>query len=381
MQRVVHALTPGDHFSPRTGSAIPTVVDGLATAARGDREYTHAVLLERSTMHPRYRSAVAIEYHGVGYTARWERGLDAGLSRLGLPRVRAQRVYHPLVDAIASHGPAIVIAHNAPVLPRLLLGSQHTSVYFAHNELPRTMSQSEASRALDPAVAILAVSADLAERVAARLSPTLRDRIDVVENGVDVEAFHPREETATPRSRRRIMFVGRVVAEKGPDVLLRAVAKLARDDVEVVIVGSQGFDAAAALSTYEQELRAIAATMSASVVFQPFVDRERLPDLLRSADIFAAPARWSEPSGLTIGEAMSSGLPVIASDAGGMPGVLGTAGVLVPPGDHIALSHALGALLDDDVELRRLSAASRLRAQSRSWERSWQQLRTALDSI
>ncbi len=66
MTDVLHAITPGDHFSPRTGSAIPTVVDGLAAAAgRDGGPFRHAVILDRTTMRPRYDSAAVIEYSGV----------------------------------------------------------------------------------------------------------------------------------------------------------------------------------------------------------------------------------------------------------------------------------------------------------------------------
>ncbi|WP_164743472.1 glycosyltransferase family 4 protein [Microbacterium sulfonylureivorans] len=380
MQRIVHALTPGDHFSPQTGSAIPTVVHGLASAAAGDAECAHSVLVDESTFRPRYASAEAIEYTGAGYPAGWERGLDLGLSRIGLPRIRSRRSYRPLVDALSAQRPAIVVAHNAPVLPVMLASTRHTSVYYAHNDLPRGMSRREATRALDPAGAVIAVSADLADRLSDRVSPAVAARIHVVENGVDTDAFRPpqRRSAGAPL---RIMFVGRVVPEKGPDVLLRAAAALAREDVEIVIVGSQGFDSAAALSAYEQELRTLAASVAGGVSFEPFVDRSALPALLQSADIFIASSRWAEPSGLTIGEAMATGLPVIASDIGGIPGVLGEAGILVKADDDRALGEAIAALLDDDGRRARIGAAARRRAEEHSWARSWGQLRTVLDGI
>lgn len=380
MRPVVHALTPGDHFSPRTGSAIPTVVDGLASAAAADDRYPQRVLLDASTFHPRYASAEAIEYTGAGFPVRWERAVDLGLSRAGLPRLRAQRSYRPLVAALDGQPASLVIAHNAPILPRMLTRTPHTPVYYAHNDLPRGMSVAEAGRTLRSAGAVVAVSADLAERIASRVPADVAARIRVVENGVDTASFRPRE-APTANARLRIMFVGRIVPDKGADVLLRAAGALAREDVEVVIVGSQGFDAGAALSPYERELRSLAAGVAGVVTFQPFVDREALPALLQSADIFVAPSRWAEPSGLTVGEAMATGLPVVASDAGGIPSVLGDAGLLVGAGDESSLAEALRSLVDDASLRQTLGAAARQRAEQRSWGRSWEQLRTVLDEI
>lgn len=377
MTDLIHALTPGDHFSPRTGSAIPTVVHGLASAA-ADSRYRQHVLVEASTFRPRYTSAEPVEYVGAGFPTRWERALDLGLSTAGLPRVRARRSYRPLVDALSGIRPSIVIAHNAPLLPRMLATTRHSSVYYAHNELPRGMSRHESTRLLAPASAIVAVSADLAARIADRVSPRVAERIHVVENGVDIEAFRPVDRP--PAGIPRVLFVGRVVPEKGPDVLLRAAALLDRP-LEIVIVGSQGFDRGSPPSSYEQELRTLAARSPARVVFEPFVDREKLPELLRTATLFVAPSRWAEPSGLTIGEALATGLPVVASDIGGIPDVVGDAGVLVSPDDVPALASALAALLEDRPRRDALRDRARSRAQERSWKRSWQQLRHVLDGI
>jgi glycosyltransferase involved in cell wall biosynthesis len=284
-----------------------------------------------------------------------------------------------MVDALRGVPAGIVIAHNAPILPAMLATTAHTPVYYAHNDLPRGMSRSEASRSLDPAAAVIAVSADLADRIGSRVSLSVAARIRVVENGVDTMTFQP---GGAPRAAAlRVMFVGRIVADKGPDVLLRAARLLGRGDVEIVMVGSQGFDAGAELSPYERELRALAASVPGPVTFQPFVDRAALPALLQAADIFVAPSRWAEPSGLTVGEAMATGLPVIASDAGGIPSVLGDAGTLVPAGDEAALAAALGSLLDDSSRRVSLGGAARRRAESRSWARSWAQLRGALDEL
>lgn len=378
---IIHALTPGDHFSPRTGSAIPTVVHGLAQSSDRDgrSSYSHHVLLDSSTMHPRYSSATVIEYEGTPFPSRIERTADALGARLGLPRRTARRSYRPLADAVSSREPSIIVAHNAPVLTPLPQGSRHSVVLYAHNDLFRTMSRAEATKRVAAAAAVVCVSSDLAERMASRLPSSLTERIHVVENGVDTDQF-------TPADRQefrplRVLFVGRTIADKGPDVLLDAAALLGRDNIEVVIVGSHGFDREAALSPFERALRERAAGAGVRAVFEPFVDRFALPKLLQSADIFVAPSRWPEPSGLTIGEAMATGLAVIASKTGGIPEVLGDAGILVAPGDATDLASGLELLADDATARATLGSRARARAVERSWDRSWLQLKAVLDSI
>lgn len=391
MTEILHAITPGDHFSPRTGSAIPTVVDGLAAAGGRDAEpIAHTVVLDRTTMRPRYDSAAVIEYTGAQSPTRRERVIDLARGRVGLSRSAVARYYEPIAEAIRTREPAFVLAHNAPVLPWLLRDTEHRVVLYAHNDLLRTYSRLESGRVLDSVGAIVCVSDSLAERTRASLPERLAERVRVVRNGIDCDRFTPASNSegtasATRDAQLRVMFVGRMIAEKGPDVLIRAAERLARPDLEFLLVGSQGFARDAPFSPYEHELRRLAddatAASGASIRFEPFVDRSALPALLRSADLFVVPSRWAEPSGLTAAEGLATGLPVIASRAGGLPDVVGSAGVLVEPDDPSALAEAI-AMLADDAEARRLmSQRARAHAIAHDWSWAWSNLRRVLEEL
>ena len=391
MTDVLHAITPGDHFSPRTGSAIPTVVDGLATAAgREGAPFRHFVVLDRATMRPRYTSAAAIEYAGTRGPTRRERRVDIARGRVGLPRSAVARFYEPAAEAIRTRQPAFVLAHNAPVLPWLLRDTRHRVVLYAHNDLLRTYSRRESARLLDGVAAIVCVGDSLAERTRAGLPSRLAERVRVVRNGIDCERFTPATNGAIPPSsahdtRLRIVFVGRMIAEKGPDVLIRAARRLGRPDLEFLLVGSHGFARDAALSPYEHELRRLAdersSESSADIRFEPFVDRMALPALLRSADVLVVPSRWAEPSGLTAMEGLATGLPVIASRVGGLPDLVGSAGVLVQPDDPDALAAAIAALVDDPEARQRASLRARDHAIAHDWSWAWSNLRRVLEEL
>ncbi|WP_100812376.1 MULTISPECIES: glycosyltransferase family 4 protein [unclassified Microbacterium] len=380
MNPVVHAITPGDHFSPRTGSAIPTVVHGLAGAATRAQDAEHTVLLDAATFQPRYPSAAIREYEGAPYPGRAARAVDAALGTLGLPRPSAARAFQPLADVMKGIERSIVLAHNAPALPRLLRAQEHDVVLYAHNDILRTIGHAEARRSLGDVRAIVCVSEFLADRTVARLPRDLAARVHVVANGVDIDTFHPAAQT-TSGTRLRVMFVGRVVPEKGADILLKAASRLQRDDIEIVIVGSAGFDREAPLTAYESSLRDHAANVRGPVVFERFADRARVPELLRTADVFIVPSRWAEPSALTAGEALATGLPVIAARTGGIPDVIGDAGIIVPPDDPGSLAEALDHLASDSGERARLAASARARAESRTWGWAWGQLRSTLDRV
>ena len=75
-----------------------------------------------------------------------------------------------------------------------------------------------------------------------------------------------------------------------------------------------------------------------------------------------------EGFGLPAAEAMACGAPVVVTDGGALPEVVGEAGVVVPAGDAVALAAALGALLDDPARRARLSEAGLVRARRYDWD-------------
>lgn len=152
-----------------------------------------------------------------------------------------------------------------------------------------------------------------------------------------------------PASSTDVLFVGRLIASKGADVLLRGLAGL--DGASAVIAGD-GPDRPAL------ELLAAELGLDGRVRFTGWVDPEERLALFRSSRVLAFPALWQEPFGLIGLEALAAGLPVVASDAGGIPAWLteGDGGLLVPPGDPDRLGAALRTVLEDETERARLSA-------------------------
>ncbi|WP_345752458.1 glycosyltransferase family 4 protein [Microbacterium rhizophilus] len=379
---VHHVITPGDHYSPRTGSAIPTVVHGLASGARtaGDAgRYPQRVVLQADTFRPRYDSADLLEYDGVPAPGRREWYADVLRGRMGLARRGAERYFAPAVARLRREAPGLVLAHNAPIVPWLLSDSAHRSVLYAHNDLLRSYSRAEATRIVGAADRVVCVSEALAAQMRAHLPRTLHDRVRVVGNGIDTAAFSPAAERLPGPP--RVMFLGRAIPEKGADILLAAAARIRREDVEYVIVGSRGFDSGAALSPYENRLRELAARVPGTVRFEPFVARAELPALLRTADVLVLPSRWPEPWALTVGEGLATGLPVIAARRGGIPEALGDAGILFDPDRPAELADAIAALVEDPARRRALGGQARRSALARDWTWAWSHLAAVLDEL
>jgi len=140
---------------------------------------------------------------------------------------------------------------------------------------------------------------------------------------------------------------------KGQDVLLEAVALLGRADVVVELAGKTFPNDA----PYEASLRARAdrADIAGRVRFLGHVSN--VLEIMRDWTVAACPSVEPDADPLGVLEAMSIGVPVVGTDHGGIPEFLGTAGLLVRPGDPVALRDALARLLDDET-LRSLCSRS-----------------------
>lgn len=164
---------------------------------------------------------------------------------------------------------------------------------------------------------------------------------------------------------RYLLAIGTVEPRKDLPGLVLAFDELAADDPELrlVIAGADGWGA-------EALTEALAAAHHRDrVVRLGFVDEEARADLLAGAEALVLASRY-EGFGLTAGEAMAAGVPVVATATGGIPEVVGDAGVLVPPDDPAALASALSVLLADSEQRARLAALGPARAAKFTWDRT-----------
>ena len=172
----------------------------------------------------------------------------------------------------------------------------------------------------------------------------------VIHNAVDVTAFAaPGRLDGTPR----VVSVGRFAFPKDFATLVEALAAT-RADYRAAFVGEGPLLPEVAAAILERGLTGRIDLLG---------NRGDVPDLLASADIFVLSSR-SEGFPVSILEAMAAGLPVVATNVGGVAEsvVDGETGLLVPPGDPDALAAALDRLLTDSALRLRLGTAGRERA-------------------
>ena len=152
------------------------------------------------------------------------------------------------------------------------------------------------------------------------------------------------------------LAVGRIVPAKDYPNLLRAFALVLaeRPEARLWIAGQFPSALPASLSNLASELGVGSAVRWLGL-------RRDIPELLDAADAFVQASAW-EGMPLAIGEAMAMAKAVVATDVGGVRELLGSAGVLVPPGDSEALADSMLAVMRTPKdELRTLGAAARLR--------------------
>lgn len=190
--------------------------------------------------------------------------------------------------------------------------------------------------------------------------------------GVDVRVFHPR---AVPEVRARlglagpvVGYVGRLVPEKGVDVLLRAVARMT-EPAQILIVGG---------GPQEAELRALANALGLAgrCVFTGESAPRCVSDYMNALDVLALPSRaarhWQEQFGRVLAEAMACRVAVVGADTGAIPEVLGfskgsateAAGRVFPEGDAEALARQLDELLRRPDKRAELAGRGYARAQT-----------------
>ncbi len=219
----------------------------------------------------------------------------------------------------------------------------------------------------------ICVSCPEEERQFRRLYGDPTGRIEIVPPAVEHAFFAPgdrrgaRNAVGLPADRPVVLFVGRIQPLKAPDLAVRALAELGRDDALLVIVGgASGADGNGEL----QRLRELASALGLDdrVQFVPPRPHHILSSYYRAADVVIVPSR-SESFGLVALEAAACGVPVVASAVGGLLNIVhdGVTGVLVDGREPHRYGRAIAQILDDPAGAAAMGAAAAVRAKRFTW--------------
>lgn len=306
-----------------------------------------------------------------------------------------------VAEMLARDGPDVVHvqswSHFIPIFRRALPDAR--VVLHTHDALLTRLDRVKVEHRLAVTDAVVTCSDFITREWRSRF-PGCAERIHTIGNGVDLEHFTPARLNDASVAPPRILYIGRISPDKGVHILVRAFDALLerRPDAELIVAGPLGLlpynqvalcetdpqvaamrcfygagvlgrlrkQVLGARDSYLDSMRAsVRASTWERIRFLGSLEHRDLPEHYRGARLLAAPSVWQEPFGLPIAEGMASGLPVVATYAGGIPELVedGVTGRLVERGDALALSRALQELLDDPARATRMGRAARARAE------------------
>lgn len=181
-----------------------------------------------------------------------------------------------------------------------------------HNEIFNSLSK------------ILTVSDYIRGRVST-IQPS--NKIQTIYNGIDLKQFSPKESFSISRKGLGfleddfiIVYSGRINKDKGISELIDALVQL-RDipRIRLMVLGSSFFDNVKNEDCFILSLKDKAKKIEHNITFTSYIPYDQVQEYLHLADIAVLPSMWEEPFGLTIVEAMASGLPLITTRSGGIP--------------------------------------------------------------
>jgi len=291
-----------------------------------------------------------VEVRALDFAARSSAltlGRWLGAARPALVHFHFVRAFSPLVAAARLAGARVVVNDHVT-----LTRASASPIYEAAKRLRTRIFGALCDRRV-------AVSSFVAESVRA-IEHVAPDRVEVIENGVDVARFRDADGRAVraelgASTRPLIVCVSRLQGEKGVESAVRALPMIGRDAL-LALVGDGPLLA---------DLRALAARLGVADRVRFLGVRDDVEQLIAAADVIVVPSHWDEAFGLAVVEGMAAGRPVVVTASGAMPAIVGDAGLVVPKRDPGALAGAVTRLLDDPLLAARLGRAGRARAEER----------------
>lgn len=259
----------------------------------------------------------------------WEGGVIADrIEKAGLPTIRLNLGKKDIFKSVKAlkkicrdyEIDAIVAQHEAPLLriyAYLVSRSCHTGLYtYAHSNC-EDICQVKKKKFLFLRKAIFRFTFNKSDRVIAISESVKKSLVDmlnikeghisVIYNGVDVDSFNPSQ---TRHDRPAMLYVGRLIVEKGVQNTLKALSELSDDTDYSFSIAGKG--------PYEEEIKRLIEEYNLSDKVTCLGERDDVAKLMSDADIFLHAPEWEEGFGITVVEAMASGCICLCFKAGGI---------------------------------------------------------------
>ena len=256
----------------------------------------------------------------------------------------------------------IIILENRPGYALKLKEVTNTPlVYHLHNDLLNNETKN-ARELYNTASSIITVS-DFIHRRIQTINPGDTKAITVL-NGIDIHKFTTDKRRTTKVGEPfTLIFMGRIIPEKGIEQLIDALLQLRQySDIRLIVAGGS-FYANSKPDAFSQRLREKSETIRNRILFTGYIPQENLHKYLQQADAAVLPSMWDEPFGLTCVEAMAAGLPLITTRSGGIPEICEGVATIIERDDIVNnLAQAILDLYEHPEKREQMSKASLERA-------------------
>ena len=268
---------------------------------------------------------------------------------------------HEMLKIISKDGcnKQLIEIHNRPYLIEKITNKINFPItLFLHND-PQTMKGSKAAKdrqnILEKCEAVFCVSEFIKNKFLEGIS-IKTEKVQVLYNGVD------RKLKKFPIKKKEILFVGRLVSEKGADLYVQTLRSIASNfpDWNFGLIGSFRLGAQKNTNSYAHRVIKNFKEIGSQAFFYGFKNHEFVEEKMKTASIIVIPSIWEEPFGLVAAEAMSNGISIIASKVGGIPEIIGDNGILIENINYQKIKKNLTELLQN--------RSLRERYQQKSWE-------------
>lgn len=307
--RCVTILPPAERFAPGEAGAIALLVRRMAHATQGTST-VESVLGQPPSGQP---------FTGVPFTP---------VTPLWAPFSKSRRYAWALARQVKRLKPDILEVHNRPdiaLMLRRFLPSLPIMLVL-HNDpcgMRRAKTAQERTQ-LAKVVSVVGVSEWVRQRF---LSQGVQGSVQVLPNSLNLAEIPP---PLMPRE-KTLLFAGRIVADKGADIFVKACAQVLPHHPAwcANMIGADRFGPNSPETPFLAALRPQA--QQAGVVLLGYQTHTAVLEAMARAAVVVVPSRWPEPFGMVALEAMACGAALLVSNKGGLPDVVGEAGLLCDP--------------------------------------------------
>jgi glycosyltransferase involved in cell wall biosynthesis len=184
----------------------------------------------------------------------------------------------------------------------------------------------------------------------------VQKKLNVIYDGIPVSSEPPVKRKRNAKGPYRLLSVGLLAPYKGQDILIRSLTRLLEQglDVELDLVGG----VFGGQTEFKQHLQDLASKSGLQDKIRFLGFQDQIGPFLEASDFFILPSTRPEGLGIVILEAMAKGVPVVATNHGGVLEIIrdGENGILVPPNDHLAMAAAIEGLIRSPERVERLGA-------------------------